>query len=105
VEDEEEVLSRLILRLNEKFGTDFAEADKVFLVDLEQRLAANDTIRRSVEVNTAENARLTFDSVARDELQQMVNTNFKFYKRINDDADFAHDLFKWLFERYLQSAA
>jgi hypothetical protein len=34
----------------------------------------------------------------------MVDTNYKLYKLVNDDKDFARVLFDWLFERYLKRA-
>ncbi len=36
-----EALSRIIQELNERFGTDFTEDDKVFIEQLEDRLAAD----------------------------------------------------------------
>jgi hypothetical protein len=42
----------------------------------------------SVRVNTPD-ARLTVDHVVTDRLQEMVDANFKFYKRVTDDREFA----------------
>lgn len=103
--DEEEMLSQLIKTLNERFGTDFTEEDKVFLADFEKRLASHPAIQRSVQVNTPDNARLTYKHVAQDELQDMMDMNFKFYKRMTEDNEFAEELLGWLFERYLKAAA
>jgi type I restriction enzyme R subunit len=97
--DEEEALSQIIQTLNDRFGTDFTEEDKVFIREFEERLVTNPTLENSVRVNTRENARLTFEHVANDTLQDMIDTNFKFYKRANDDMEFARLLFDWLFER------
>ena len=55
-----------------------------------------------MKVNTEENARLTFDHVASDKIQEMIDTNFKFYKQINDDAEFEKFFLDWLFERYIE---
>lgn len=30
----------------------------------------------------------------------MIETNFKFYKRVTDDPDFAKFFFDWLFDRF-----
>ena len=40
-------------------------------------------------MNPPEDARLTFNQVVNDKLQDMVDSNFKFYKQITDNADFA----------------
>ena len=88
----------------ERFGTDFTEDDKVFIKHLEAKLAGDTALEVSVKVNPPENARLTFDHVANDKIQEMIDTNFKFYKQINDDAAFERFFLDWLFERYCDKA-
>ena len=53
-----------------------------------------------MKVNTPENARLTFDNVANDKIQELIDTNLKFYKQINDDAEFGKFFMDFLFARY-----
>jgi len=103
VPDQIELLSQIIRELNERFGTDFTEEDKVFIQQLEERLVGDPALVASVRVNTPENARLTFDHVVTDRLQDMVDTNFKFYKRITDDREFSKFFLDWLFERFQKS--
>jgi type I restriction enzyme R subunit len=98
--EELEPLSRIIRDLNERFGTDFTAEDRVFIEQLEDRLAVDDALRASVRANTPENARLTFDNVVNDHLQEMVDTNFSFYKRVTDDREFAKFFLDLLFERF-----
>jgi type I restriction enzyme R subunit len=95
-----EPLSQIIRELNERFGTDFTEEDKVFIRQLEQRIATDPALEASIKVNPPEDARLTFDQVAHDRLQDMVDANFKFYKQVTDNPDFARDFFTWMFDRY-----
>lgn len=99
--DELEVLSRIIQELNDRFGTDFTEEDKVFIRQLEDHLAGDPALVSSIRVSPLENARLTFDHVVTDRLQDMVETNFKFYKRLSDDRQFAKYFLDWLFDRFL----
>jgi len=98
-----EPLSQIIQELNEHFGTDFSEDDKLCIRELEQRLAESTALEASVRVNPPENARLTFDHVVNDLLQGMIDGHFKFYKQVNDDPEFSKVLLDWLFERYLQN--
>ena len=98
--EEMEALSRIIRELNERFGTDFTEEDKVFIRQLEERLAEDPALVASVRVNPPENARLAFDHVVTDRLQDMMDTNFKFYKRVTDDREFSRFFLDWLFERF-----
>lgn len=100
-QEEIELLSQIIYELNQRFGTEFTEEDKVFIKQLEEKLAGDAALEASVRVNPLENARLTFDYVVNDKLQEMIDSNFKFYKQITDDRQFAKYFFDWLFERYL----
>jgi len=100
--NEKEALSRIIQELNERFGTDFSEEDRVFIQQLEERLASDPGLEASVKVNPPENARLTFDHVLNDRVQEMIDANFKFYKQINDDPEFNKFFSDWLFDRYLK---
>ncbi len=99
--DELEPLSQIIQTLNEHFGTDFTDDDKLCIREIEQRLSGHAALEASVRVNPPENARLTFDHVVNDLLQDMIDGHFKFYKQVTDDPEFAKTLLDWLFERYL----
>jgi type I restriction enzyme R subunit len=98
--EEIEALSQILKALNERFGTDFADDDKVFIQQLEEKLAGDPALEASVKVNVPENARLSFDHVANDKIQEMIDSNFKFYKQITDDPAFEQFFLDWLFDRY-----
>jgi type I restriction enzyme, R subunit len=103
--DDVEPLSRIIKELNERFGTDFTEEDKVFIRQLEQRIANDPALEASIRVNPPEDARLTFNQVVNDRLQEMIDSNFKFYKQVTDNSEFADDFLGWLFSRYCRAKA
>jgi len=103
--EELEPLSQIIKELNEKFGTNFSDEDKVFIAQLEEKLKQDEALRMSIQSNTKENARLTFNHVVTDRLQDMVETNFKFYKRITDDEQAGKHFLDWLFEKFLKDNA
>jgi type I restriction enzyme R subunit len=88
-EEQLEPLSQILKLLNERFGTNFTDEDKQFLETLEEKLDADVGMAASFAVNTRENARLTFDHKVRDHVQDMIDTNFKFFKQINDKPEFA----------------
>jgi type I restriction enzyme R subunit len=98
-----EPLSQIIRELNQRFGTDFTEEDKVFIRQLEQRITNDPALEASIRVNPPEDARLTFNQVVNDRLQEMIDSNFKFYKQVTDNPDFAEDFLRWLFERYCRA--
>jgi type I restriction enzyme R subunit len=101
-EEQLEPLSEILRLLNERFGTSFTDEDKEFLHTLEEKLDADSGMAASFEVNTRENARLTFDHKVRDHVQEMIDMNFKFYKQINDKPQFAQFLNDLLFDRYAE---
>ena len=100
-EPEKEPLSRILEALNERFGYDFDEDDRVFIEQLQKNVQDSEAVRKSIEVNSESDARLTFDNVAEDELQEMIDKNFKLYKKIVDDKPFGRMLFDFLFDRTL----
>jgi len=100
-EPEKEPLSQILEALNERFGYDFDEDDRVFIEQLQKNVQESDAVRKSIEVNSESDARLTFDSVAEDQLQEMIDKNFRLYKKIVDDETFGHMLLDFLFDRTL----
>jgi type I restriction enzyme R subunit len=66
--------------LNDRFGTNFEPEDEEFLETLEQKLDQDQGLAASFSVNTRENALLTCDHKVRDHVQDMIDTNFKFFK-------------------------
>lgn len=102
--EEMEPLSKIIADLNTAFGTDFNEEDKVCILAIEERLSMREDLKNSLRVNQPENARLTFNLVVNEVLQDMVDTHFKFYKHVNDDQGFANAFLNYLFERYQEKA-
>lgn len=98
-----EALSEIIKELNQRFGTDFTENDRLVIRQLEEHLAAIPMLEQTVRVNTPENAMLTFKAVLENLLQELIDTQFKFYKQVNANPDFAQTLTKFLFERYRKS--
>ncbi len=100
-EAEIERLSRIINELNEQFGTEWTEGDHLPVIrQIEEGLDQNLALQNSIRVNTPDNAKLTFDEVLNDLFQDMIETNFKFYKQINDDEDLGERFKRILFDRY-----
>jgi len=100
---EMEALSEIIKELNERFGTEFTEEDRLVIHQIEQKLAEDERLEQTIRVNTPENAMLTFKQVLQDLLQDMLETNFKFYQNMDSNPDFAERLTSLLFERYRKS--
>lgn len=97
-------LSEIIRTLNERFGADLTEKDRVSIENLQAQLAEDPALVASLRANTRDNAKLTFKHVAEDRLQDIVESNFKLYKKITDDKEFGAMLLEFLFEQALKQA-
>jgi len=95
-----EALSKIIQELNQRFGTDFSDDDRLVIRQIEDRLLHDERLEQTIRVNAPENAMLTFRQVLEDLLQEMIDTHFKFYKQVDANPQFAETLTKFLFERY-----
>lgn len=96
--EEKEFLSRIIEEVNERFGTDFTEGDKVFFAELETRLASNETLSQSAKTNTKDALKLVFDHIFEDKLHEMVESNFDIYKKIVENKEFGSFVKEKMFE-------
>jgi type I restriction enzyme R subunit len=101
-DDTEELdpLSKIIQRLNELFGADLGEEDKVFIQRLRKRLRRNAGLRNMVDVNPEDKARRKFDQVVDKEMVDMIDVNMDFYNRTNTNDDLKNILFEWLFNDF-----
>lgn len=95
---EKAALSQIIHEINERFGTEFSEADRVFFAELKTRLVANDTLQTSARVNPPESLRLLHDAIFDSVLQSMIESNFEMFRRINDNEEFAQTVRAKMFD-------
>jgi type I restriction enzyme R subunit len=98
-------LSAIVELLNERFGVEIPVREgERFITLLQQRLMEDEGLAASVRVNPRDKARLTFDHVVNDRIQDMVDVSFQFYKLLNDDPAFAQFFQEMMFSRYLRMA-
>lgn len=97
-----EPLSQILQQLNQQFGTNFAEDERVFIQQIETKLDRHEALKASIQVNSSENVRLTFNTIINDIVQDLFESNFQFYRQFNDNRDFAQYLLNVLFQRYLE---
>lgn len=96
---EQASLSKIIEELNDRFGTDFDEGDRVFFAELKTRLSENESLKESAKVNTRENVQLLHDTLFSSVLQTMIDSNFDMFKRINDNKEFAKQVREVIFDQ------
>ncbi len=100
-----EPLSKIIAELNEQFGKKFTDEDRVVIERLEDQLSRDKILEQQLRVGSKDAVRLSFEQVAQDMLHELIESNFKFYKKVQDDQDISRELFDRLFERYYAKKA
>lgn len=92
-------LSKILKTFNDRYGTQFESADKVrqMVENIANDVAKNQELVNSLKFSDEQNARITNDKIAQQELLKHVTTNFDFYKLINDNKEAKEDFNSMLF--------
>lgn len=87
-EDEETALSKIIKEVNERFGTDFNDEDRVILNNLTKRLLESKALAGAVQNNNSLDAvKIKFDELFTKELVAMFRSNFDLYQKLDSNDD------------------
>jgi len=104
-EEEREQLSKIIEDLNSRFNTSFTEDEIMVIKQLEKRIAEDESLQQQLKNGARHAVEATFQQVARDAFEDLINENFKFYKKVSDDKEVSQEFFAKLFEWYLSTRA
>lgn len=85
IEMKEEELSAIIKTLNDTFGTDFSDEDKVFVWRMMNNLQNNEDLKNKIKSNSKENVLAVFDNYFDDVMIEILNNNTDFYKKVVDN--------------------
>ena len=86
--DEEIRLSELIKILNDRFGTDFTEADQLFFDQIQQEAMESDHLRQAAEANTEEDFKFVFEKAFEGLVIDRVEGNEEIFGKLMSDGDF-----------------
>lgn len=87
-EDKSVVLSQLIDKLNERFGTDFKPADQLFFDQVTEAAVENETLKTAAKANTLDNFRHVFERMLEGLFIDRMEGNEEIFDRIMQDASF-----------------
>lgn len=93
--EEEALLSEIINVLNDRFGTEFTEADKLFFDQIEEELLLDETLKAQAKVNKLDTFKFAFDDKFIDKLIGRMDQNQEIFEKILEDKVFG-DLVKEL---------
>jgi type I restriction enzyme R subunit len=106
--DEKDKLSNIINLLNDKYGTDFTDADRLYFEQLEQALFENEELKIRAKNNPIENFKYAFEEVFIQTLIDRMDANQEIFDKIMVDTDFKQDIKEWLtkkiYERFKETA-
>ncbi|WP_027066156.1 type I restriction endonuclease subunit R [Maribacter sp. Hel_I_7] len=86
--EEKEALSEIVNVLNKRFGTEFAEADKLFFDQIEEELVADGKLSEQAQSNTLDNFKFGFEDAFMDKLIGRMEQNQDIFSKMMDDKDF-----------------
>lgn len=93
------VLSEIIEILNERFGTDFDNADKLFFDQIEEELISDEKLQMQARSNTIDNFKYGFDEAFLAKLIERMEDNQGIFEKILDDKEFGEVVRKWMLQK------
>ena len=98
-ETEMDRLSGILRTFNDRYGTQFEDADKVrqMAENIANDVAKNEELINSFKYSDEQNARITSDKVVSEELLKHITTNFDLYKLYSDNKEFKEDFSAMMF--------
>ncbi len=92
-------LSNILQTFNDRYGTQFEDADKVrqMAENIANDVARNQELITSIRYSDDQNARITSDKVVGEELLKHITTNFDLYKLYSDNKEFKEDFSAMMF--------
>lgn len=97
--EEKDKLSNIINLLNEKYGTDFTDADRLYFEQIEQALYENEELKIRARNNPIENFKFAFDEVFIQALIDRMDANQEIFDKIMVNSDFKDDVKAWLIKK------
>lgn len=86
--EEKAALSEIIEVLNHRFGTEFNNADKLFIDQIEEDLVLDEKLTEQARNNSIDNFRFGFDDVFMDTLISRMDQNQDIFTKMIDDKEF-----------------
>lgn len=106
--DEQKPLSEIIQALNDRFGTDFSEEDRLFFEQIKEKASRDDKVIQTAKANTLEKFELGIQELIKDLMVQRMADNDGIVTRYMDDMDFQKTVFpilaKDIYKSVLNSA-
>jgi type I restriction enzyme R subunit len=87
--EEKAPLSEIIDILNERFGTEFDEADRLFFEQIQSELIHDETLKMQARVNHIDTFKYAFDDMFNNKLLERMEQNQDIFERIVENTSFS----------------
>jgi len=101
--DEQAPLSAIIETLNDKFGTDFSEEDRLFFEQVKERAAKNEQVIKTALANPLDKFQMGIRKLIEEMMVQRMGENDKIVTRYMDDTAFQDAAFPVLAEEIFRA--
>jgi len=91
--DEEKPLSEIIQALNERFGTDFKEEDRLFFEQIKEKASQDERVIQTAKTNSLEKFQLGIRKIIESLMMQRMAENDQIVTKYMDDDDFQKTVF------------
>lgn len=95
---EDDALSRIIHDINERFGTQFSESDKVILNSISKKMLEDPVLDGSIMNNSKDSAKIKFNELFQGELVEVLNSHFDLYKKLDENPELRQYVNERIFE-------
>jgi type I restriction enzyme R subunit len=86
--EEKAPLSEIIEQLNERFGTEFEEADRLFFIQIEEELIKDETLQTQAKVNKLDTFKFAFEDKFLNKLIDRMDQNQDIFEKILENKAF-----------------
>ncbi|MDD5458113.1 MAG: type I restriction endonuclease [Phycisphaerae bacterium] len=91
--DEDKPLSEIIETLNERFGTDFSEEDRLFFEQIKEKACKDERVIQTALANSLDKFELGISKIIESLMMQRISENDGIVTRYMDDTDFQKAIF------------
>lgn len=102
-EEEKERLSEIIERLNDKFGTEFTDTDKLSYEQIKEDIINDDDLAQKAQNNTKDNFKFSYEKAFLDIVIARIAQNEKFFMKMLEDSDFKDTVMNYMFDEVYEN--
>ncbi len=104
-EEERAPLSEIIENLNDRFGTEFTDSDRLFFEQIKESAVEDETIRQTALANSLENFKLVISPQVTRLMYERMSANDQLVTRYMDDPDFRSLVFEGIAQEIFLAVA